>query len=211
MGTNKRVETIVQQEYDRLAKIYDQRWHSYITNTLTFLKQWAQIGSHEIVLDVACGTGEFERLLLQDHPNQQIVGIDVSTEMLTIAQAKLQPYSTVTFKPGNVTALPLKDECFDTVVCASAFHYFDCPLDALAEMRRVLKPGGKVVILDWCKDFLLCRLCDVVLRIVDPAHKQCYTQKELQDFLSRSQLRIKASTKLRFGAWGLMAATATKD
>lgn len=206
------IEAIVEREYDRLAKIYDRRWRAYITNTLTFLKQWARIDPQALVLDVACGTGEFERLLLQDHPNQHIIGIDLSTEMLAIAQAKLQHYSTVTLRSGSVTALPLKDESVDTVVCASAFHYFDCPLDALAEMRRVLKPGGNVVILDWCKDFLLCRLCDMVLQVVDPSHKQCYTQKEFHNFLSRSQLKIEMSTTLQFGAvWGLMVATATKD
>ena len=205
------VEAVVQQQYDHLAKIYDQRWRNYVTNTLNFLKQWAQIHSQEIVLDVACGTGEFERLLLQDHPNQKIVGIDISAEMLAIAKRKLQPYSSVSFHQGNVTAIPSANESFDVVICASSFHYFDAPLDALAEMKRVLKPGGKLIILDWCKDFLLCRLCDAALKVFDPAHKQCYTQQEFHNFLSSSQLNIQTAKKLRFGLiWGLMVATAIK-
>lgn len=206
------VESVVQQQYDQLAKIYDQRWDSYVANTLNFLKQWANIPPQATVLDLACGTGEFGRLLLQDHPNQQIFGIDISAEMLTIAQRKLQSYSAVTFQQGSATAIPSADECFDVVVCASSFHYFEYPLDALAEMRRVLKPGGKVVILDWCKDFLLCRFCDAVLKLFDPAHQQCYTQQELHKYFSTSQLNVQAATKKRFGlVWGLMVATATKD
>lgn len=205
-------ESVVQQQYDRLANIYDRRWNSYVENTLIFLKQWADIPPQAAVLDLACGTGEFERLLLQDHPHQQIVGVDISTKMLAIAQRKLRRSTSVTFHPGSATAIPSANERFDVVVCASSFHYFEYPLDALAEIKRVLKPGGKVVILDWCKDFLLCRLCDWVLKQIDPAYQQCYSQQEFHSFLSTTQLTIQSATTMRFGlVWGLMVATATRD
>lgn len=206
------LESLVRQQYDQLARIYDRRWNTYVENTLIFLKQWAEIPTDAIVLDLACGTGEFERLLLQDHPQQQMIGIDISTEMLAIAQCKLQGYQSVLFQQGSATAIPSKDECFDVVVCASAFHYFEYPLEALLEIKRVLKPNGKVVILDWCKDFFVCRVCDWVLKRIDPAHQQCYTQRELHQFLSAARLTLQAATTARFGlVWGLMVATATKD
>lgn len=206
------VESVVQQQYDQVAKIYDQRWKTYVENTLTFVKEWAAIPSQATVLDLACGTGEFERLLLQDNPNQQILGVDISVEMLVIAQQKLHRYSSVSFAQGSATEIPSTGEQFDVVVCANSFHYFDQPIDALAEMKRVLKPSGKVVILDWCKDFLLCRFCDAVLKVLDPAHQQCYTQQEFHEFFSTAQLNVQVATKRRFGlVWGLMVATATKD
>jgi ubiquinone/menaquinone biosynthesis C-methylase UbiE len=71
-------ETIVRKQYDQLAGVYDLRWKSYITNTLSFLKKWAEISPTDTILDVACGTGEFERLLLAEYSSQQIVGIDIS-------------------------------------------------------------------------------------------------------------------------------------
>lgn len=207
------IESVVQQQYDQLAKIYDQRWKTYVENTLNFLKNWADIPLQASVLDLACGTGEFERLLLQDNPNQQILGVDISNEMLAIAQQKLNRcYSSVKFVQGSATSIPASDECFDVVVCANSFHYFDYPMNALTEIKRVLRPGGKVVVLDWCKDFLLCRLCDAVLKLIDPAHQQCYTQEEFHSFLSTCQLNITAATRVRFGlVWGLMVVTATKD
>ncbi|MFQ4138028.1 class I SAM-dependent methyltransferase [Nodosilinea sp. PGN35] len=204
-------ESVVQQQYDQLAKIYDRRWRSYITKTLLCLQDWAKIQPSETVLDIACGTGEFERMLLANHPTQTMVGLDLSSEMLTVAQAKLKDYPTVTFHQSSVTAIPTADDFFDVVVCANAFHYFDAPLAALAEMRRVLKPSGRIVILDWCKDFLFCRLYDVILSRLDPAHKQCYTQAEFHSFLTSSQFNIQAAQRLRLNlAWGLMVATATK-
>lgn len=205
------VESVVQQQYDQLAKIYDQRWKTYIGNTLNFVKQWASIPVEANVLDIACGTGEFERLLVQDNPNQQILGIDISTEMLAIAQRKLDQYASVRFEPGSATAIPAADEQFDVVICANSFHYFDQPINALVEMKRVLKPTGKVVILDWCKDYLLCRFYDAVLKITDPGYRQCYTQSEFHSFFSDAHLTIQAATKIRFGlAWEFMIVTATK-
>ena len=78
-----------------------------------------------------------------------------------------------------------------------------------AQSVRVLKPGGNLIILDWCKDFLVCRICDWVLQCIDPAHQQCYTQAEFHHLLNSTGFEIHRATKVRFGlVWGLMVATA---
>lgn len=76
------VESAIQRQYDNVAQGYDLRWRRYLSDTLTFLKEWANIPPAATVLDVACGTGELVRLLLQDHPNQVITGIDISEQMV---------------------------------------------------------------------------------------------------------------------------------
>jgi ubiquinone/menaquinone biosynthesis C-methylase UbiE len=198
----------VRQQYDSLAPIYDQRWNWYVNHTLSFLKIWVNLSVSERVLDIACGTGEFECMVLSENPVQQMVGVDISEEMLAIAQQKLHN-SNVSFQSGSASALPFSAQSFDVIVSASAFHYFDDPNAALAEVKRVLKPDGKVVILDWCKDFWLCRILDIALKWTDPAHQQCYTQRELHGFLTSAGFNINASAKIRFGlVWGLMVATA---
>lgn len=206
------METLVQQQYDRLAAVYDQRWQFYITNTLSFLVDWAQVQPTATVLDVACGTGELERLLTAEHPDQAITGVDFSDQMLAIARPKFANHPAVTFQQASASALPWPQPEFDVVLCANAFHYFDSPGQVLAEMQRVLHPGGRVVILDWCRDFLVCRLCDWVLSRFDPAHKNCYTEAELHEFLRTAGYRIQRSQRVRFGLiWGLMAVEAVPD
>ncbi len=202
-------EAQVRQQYDHLASVYDQRWNWYVTHTLSFLKTWVNLSISDSVLDIACGTGEFERMVLSENPTQQMVGIDISEEMVAIAHQKLHSYANVSFQVSSAAALPFPGQSFDVIVSASAFHYFDDPVAALTEIKRVLKPSGKVVILDWCKDFWLCRILDIVLRWTDPAHRQCYTQQEFHNFLTSSGFNIDASKKVRFGLfWGLMVATA---
>jgi ubiquinone/menaquinone biosynthesis C-methylase UbiE len=201
-------EAKVRQQYNQLAAVYDQRWKRYVTNTLEFLKAWVQLSPTESVLDIACGTGEFERMVLTEHPTQAMIGVDISKEMLAIAQQKLRTAPNVLFQIASASALPFADRSFDIVVSANAFHYFDNPTAALSEMKRVLKPDGKLVILDWCRDFLVCRVCDVVLNLIDPAHRQCYTQAEFHHLLIATGFKIERGKRVRFGwIWGLMIAT----
>jgi ubiquinone/menaquinone biosynthesis C-methylase UbiE len=203
-------EVKIQTQYDQLADIYDLRWRNYIVNTLTFLHNWEQIDCQAKLLDVACGTGEFERLLLNKNPTQKITGIDISENMLNIAREKYRTYPNLEFYQASVHSLPFDNSCFDVVVSANAFHFFDKPQIALAEMKRVLKPNGKIIILDWNKDYWMCKVLDLILKIFDPAHQQCYTEAELHQLLVAADFQICRATKVRFGiTWGLMAVTAT--
>lgn len=56
-------ETVVRQQYDQLAKVYDQRWNNYIFKTLFFIKDWAEISPQATLLDIGYATGEFESLV----------------------------------------------------------------------------------------------------------------------------------------------------
>ena len=201
----------VQQQYDHLAPIYDQRWQFYIQNTLQFLVQWAHIQPHEKVLDLACGTGEFA-MLWHDHcpAHSMLIGVDFSEQMLAIAREKCAGLPNIQFCCAAATQLPRNLPQFDVVVCANAFHYFEPPLQVLAEIGQVLQPAGRVVILDWCRDFWLCRLCDWWLSWRDPAHQRCYTEAELHQLLHQAGYHIGRSRRVRFGwLWGLMIVEAT--
>jgi ubiquinone/menaquinone biosynthesis C-methylase UbiE len=202
------MEANVRKQYNQMAGVYDRIWSRYISKSLSFLKDWAQLDPLDTVLDVACGTGAFERLVLLEQPTRSIIGVDLSEKMLEIATQKCRDYPNVAFENASVTALPFVDRSFDVVVSASAFHYFENPTAALIEMRRVLKPEGELTILDWCKDDWLCRLYDFVLKRFDPAHEQCYTQAELHHFLDETGFQIQRATRFRIGlAWELMLAT----
>ncbi|MGB5975421.1 MAG: methyltransferase domain-containing protein [Nodosilinea sp.] len=206
------IESTVTDQYDQLANVYDRRWKRYVTNTLNFFKGWAEIAPTAAVLDIACGTGELERLLLQDNPTQIITGIDISEQMLGQAKKKLERYPNIAFEKASASDLPFPDQGVDVVVSANAFHYFPDPQAALAEMKRVLKPDGKLVILDWCRDFWFCRLCDWGLQKLDPAHQQCYTEAELHSLLENAGFRLSRAQRVRFDViWGLMAVTALSD
>ncbi len=200
---------LVRQQYDQLSQIYDQRWRTYLQHTLGFLHDWAQFSPHERVLDIACGTGTFSAMILARHPQQPICGIDISQQMLEIAAAKCSQPTHAHFQQACVAALPFAAASFDVALCANSFHYFDHPVASLLEIKRVLSPGARLIILDWCKDFLVCRCCDAILPWFDPAYKQCYTVQQLQGFLTQAGLTTRRAQHVQFGVtWGLMAVEA---
>ena len=192
------------QSYDRLASIYDRRWRSYEDATLRATLAALTCQGSERLLDVACGTGELERLLLPRWPQLQIVGCDLSAGMLQQAMRK-EIGQQVRWIQAEAGKLPLEEGIFDWVVCASSVHYFRQPAAALGEMRRLLRPNGSLVLVDWCDDYLTCKLCGWWLRWTDAALNRIYTMRECKTLLEEAGFHIVDCRRFRVGwLWGLM-------
>src|SRR5262249_23355186 len=83
----------------------------------------------------------------------RIVGLDISQSFVRIATENAQKAGVeVTFREGNASSMPFEANSFDFIYCRAAFKNFSEPVQALAEMYRVLKQGGKAVIHDLHKD-----------------------------------------------------------
>ncbi|HSI48878.1 MAG TPA: class I SAM-dependent methyltransferase [Ideonella sp.] len=99
-------------------------------------------------LDVGCGNGAFTELLLQRCAPSAVEGLDPSEEQLLYARGRLagQP---VQLQQGNAMALPFADAAFDAAVMALVIFFVPEPARGVAEMARVVKPGGSVSAYAW--------------------------------------------------------------
>jgi SAM-dependent methyltransferase len=106
----------------------------------------------ERILDVGCGPGFFVAELSDTvGPEGHIVGVDPSAPMLANASRRTEGRRNVTLLAGNATELPVPDRSFDAALSVQVFEYVDDVGAALAELVRVLRPGGRAVIwdIDW--------------------------------------------------------------
>jgi ubiquinone/menaquinone biosynthesis C-methylase UbiE len=134
------------------------RWYSRNTGkSIEPFKKEAQEIAYQLpngsaVLEVAPGPG-FLAIELAKLGSYRIVGLDISKSFVRIATENATKAGVeVTFREGNASAMPFESDSFDFVYCRAAFKNFSEPVQAIHEMYRVLKPGGKAVIHDLRRD-----------------------------------------------------------
>lgn len=161
------------------------------------------------LLDVGCGTGTLLALAGRQCPGVEGVGIDLSARMLGIAREKLP--ARIDLVQADAAKIPFPPDAFDVVVSASAFHYWPEPQRVLGEIKRVLRPGGKLVVTDWCDDYLACKLCDWWLRRFDRAHVRTYGTRQCEIMLATAGFSVTGIERYKVSwLWGLMTAVARR-
>jgi len=195
-------------EYGAVAGDYDRKWKSYVEATIRETLARLELRGDERVLDVGCGTGELLRQIGVRHPGAKLAGIDPVPAMLAVARGKLP--AAVDLQVGWADGLPWQASRFDVVVSCNVFHYMTNPSPALAEMSRVLRPGGRIVITDWCDDYLACRLCSHYLRWTGAAFHKIYSAGECEGLFADGGYTTRIERYKISWLWGLMTATAVR-
>lgn len=131
-------------------------------------------------LDVACGAGHAAEQVAP--AVRQVVGVDLTPELLDLGAARLRDagVTNVLLQRGPASDLPFVDAAFDLVFCRSALHHFGEPETVAAEMARVCRPGGRVVISDVVvPDPAVREAYDAVHRALDPSHGRAFAADEI--------------------------------
>jgi demethylmenaquinone methyltransferase/2-methoxy-6-polyprenyl-1,4-benzoquinol methylase len=141
----------VQRMFGAIAGRYDlnNRLHSFWRDQAwrRATVRMAEVRAGDRVLDCACGTGDLTRLFARS-PAAFVVGADFTPQMLDIARTKTRE-PDVEYHEADAMALPFEDASFDVVSIAFGIRNVAEPARALAEFRRVLRPGGRLVILEF--------------------------------------------------------------
>lgn len=131
------------------------------------------------VLDVACGPGILA-CALADHA-RHVTGIDITPAMIGQARARqaVNGMTNLTWHVGDAIALPFADSSFDRVTTRYSFHHMPEPAAALAEMKRVCRPDGRIIIIDATPSPETQRDYDMMERLRDPSHMSALTLQEM--------------------------------
>ncbi|UMO99439.1 class I SAM-dependent methyltransferase [Amycolatopsis sp. EV170708-02-1] len=128
---------------------HDGRYDAVNSGFNEFLFDAAGIGERDRVLDIGCGNGQVTRLAAVRAPLGSATGIDLSAPMLATARARAEAegVANVGFEQGDVQVFPFGEGVFDVALSRFAVTFFADPVAAFANVRRALKPGGKLAFL----------------------------------------------------------------
>ncbi|PTM04782.1 MAG: bifunctional demethylmenaquinone methyltransferase/2-methoxy-6-polyprenyl-1,4-benzoquinol methylase UbiE [Bacteroidetes bacterium] len=145
----------VAEMFDNISERYDLLNHLL---SLSIDKGWrkkvvkmASEGEPKLILDVATGTADLAIALAKAHP-EKITGIDISAGMLSVGRTKVAKKnlsSLITLEQADSEDLPFPDATFDAITVAFGVRNFENLEKGLAEMLRVLKPGGRLLVLEF--------------------------------------------------------------
>jgi ubiquinone/menaquinone biosynthesis C-methylase UbiE len=159
--------------YKYLSQVYDRInpfiWNESMRNDAL---EWLAIQEGDRVLDVGCGTGFATEGLLQY--TDDVHGLDQSRHQMEKAFAKFGNRDRVRFYRGDAERLPFAADSFDAVWSSGSIEYWPNPVDALAEFRRVVKPGRRVLVVgpDSPDNPVLQRLADAMMLFYDEQEAQ---------------------------------------
>ncbi|MGN1019653.1 MAG: class I SAM-dependent methyltransferase [Aristaeellaceae bacterium] len=148
------------------------------------------------LLDAGCGTGAMLSLFLRDCPGKRYTGIDLSGKMIAAALSKR--LDGVRFVTGDCENLPFADDSFDVVTCSMSFHHYPNPDQFFQSLRRVLRPGGRLILRDmasgsplvmWLINHVEIPLINHVLRKGDV---HAYSREDLQGLCQASGLTLES-------------------
>jgi ubiquinone/menaquinone biosynthesis C-methylase UbiE len=193
-GETERVRRI----YDESARRYDRQIGFFERLLFGGGREWVCSQARGEVLEVAIGTGRN----LPFYPKEvRLTGVDLSPAMLEFAQARARELGIeADLRVGDAQALPFPDEVFDTVVITLSLCTIPDDRKALAEATRVLRPGGRLLLLEHVRSPLLP--VRAVQRVLDPLFVRLgadHLLREPLDHLQDASLEVERQERSKWG------------
>lgn len=207
MKQEDQIKQTVQAQFGRNAEKYVKSESHAKGDDLPLLLEWLQPKPDWLALDIATGGGHVAKTLAPHCGH--VFATDVTRAMLQAAAGHIRQsgLDNLFFVVADAEALPFLDNSFDAVTCRIAPHHFPHPEKFVAEVSRVLRPGGSFLLIDNVapEDDELAAFINTVEKLRDESHVRCPSVAEWKTWLQRSslvELQSRARRKtFQFSSW----------
>ena len=145
-----------------------------------------EVQDGQTVVDVACGTGDLIAAISRK-ADIKAHGIDIAEQMIKVAK---ETYQGISYKVSPATPLPFENATIDIITVSAAFHHFEEPQEFANECGRVLRPGGKVYIGEFCVSPAARHIMNFFARFVRTGDVKIYSDDELAAFFTKARFII---------------------
>ncbi|MCT8139186.1 class I SAM-dependent methyltransferase [Anaerobacillus sp. CMMVII] len=205
----------------KVKTVFGQNAEKYVSSEihakgddLPLLVEWLHPQSEWVVLDIATGGGHVTKTLAPYVST--VFSTDLTEKMLANTARHLNKHKNIWYVIADAEALPFLEGTFDLVTCRIAPHHFPNPNAFIQEVERVLKPGGKFVLIDNVapEDKRLDEFMNMVEKLRDESHVRCLTIEEWRELFSFYGLKemqsLNRKKTFQFPSWVARTAT-TKE
>ncbi len=186
MTSTKHNEIIVEQFSKQAIPFAKISGH---LDSVKILIDMSEVGNADNVLDVACGPGLVACAFASIA--KSITGVDITENMIEQAKVRQKDMGikNIAWDIGSVSPLPYDDNTFSIVLTRYSFHHFVDPESVLSEMKRVCRPGGRIMVVDVALPPEKVEFFNSMERLRDPSHTKALTHNEFQILFEKSNLK----------------------
>jgi ubiquinone/menaquinone biosynthesis C-methylase UbiE len=177
-------KTESKEKFDKQAEKYDSGRNGKHARSLyeIVINKLDQLSFNNL-LDIGCGTGNLLSLISARY-EVEIAGVDLTPKMLNIARIKLGDKADL--KLGDSEDLPFDDDKFDMIICTDSFHHYPRPENVLKEIKRVLEPGGSILIADPYAPTPLRQLVNIYFKLSRSGDVKIYPESDIRKLLTEA-------------------------
>ena len=202
MKTEKEYKDLTIKEFTKAADVYEtghagiyemcKEDYPYIAGELA--KE-----TYNDLLDCGCGTGPMISLLYENDPSKHYTGLDITPRMIEVGKAK--NLKGVDWVVGDCENLPFADNSFDVIICSNSFHHYPNPQAFFDSAKRVLRPGGRLILQDYTAPKAILWLMNhtemPLANLIGHGDVAAHSLDEMRVFCKRSGLKIEKLERAR--------------
>ena len=215
MKTAEQYKKLTISEFTKAAKVYetDQAGiYKMCKDDYPYIEEELSHIEYQDLLDCGCGTGPMISLLYEKDSSKHYVGLDLTPKMIEVAQNKnLEGTEWIV---GDCENLPFEDDSFDVIICTNSFHHYPNPQLFFENVKRVLRPGGRLILQDYTAPAPILWLMNhtemPLANLIGHGDVRAYSMSQIREFCDNCELtieKIEAAKKFRMHLVAKLEAT----